>query len=197
MKKIAVAITMILLISLCGCTTKLLSIEQSKNNFAVYENSIQEIAVKHGFELREEFDENIEDQECYKDLLIVISEDSEIFIRMINSAYDSSDGAESFDVRYTINPNETKKETFDEEFFVEIVNAISGKTISKKFCQEFLDAPEEKYSPSRYGISKSENQKIFKYEFLNFWEDWSIAYKLDTDMIETLSFWGLTKQLTN
>lgn len=192
MKKVIV-IVMILCMSLSGCSIQHFTIEQSASNFEVFKKSLNEIVIKYGFELLEKFDENIENQESYKDLFIVISDKSDISLRMVNSGDISKKGVQRFDLQYSIEKNNTPKETFNLELFVELVNAISGKMISQEFCQEFLDAPEEEFSPSRYSIIKSSNQKVLKQEFLNFGEDWAIGYELDINMTEVLSFSGLTK----
>jgi len=184
MKKVVIII-MILAMLLGGCNFKSLAIERSKRNFKACENAIIEITNRYGLEIREEFDENID---SYKFLLIKINENSQISVWMIMS------GKELLSIRYeSINKNDN----FDVEFFVKIVNAISGKKVTKNFIQDFLDAPEEDFSPLRYGIGKSENQLVFKHEFLNWWADYAISYELDTNMTETLYFQGLTKRLRN
>ena len=186
---------MSILFGLCACTTKHLSIEQSTKNFAIYQNSLQEIADQYEVELTETKDINIENQNSYKDLCIIISIDVEIKIRIINSAYNSTTGVESFDVDYTLN-NENSENQFNINLFVDLVNCISGKPISTDFCNEFLDAPETKYAAEKYGYEKLNGEIVAKMYPLNFWEDWTISYILSQQNEETLSFGGLTKQIT-
>ena len=58
---------------LCACTTKHLTIEQSKENFAIYEESLKIITEKYDLELTSEEDKNIENQDSYKDFIITVS----------------------------------------------------------------------------------------------------------------------------
>ena len=195
MRKVIVWIMiMSLLFGLCSCTTKHLSIEQSKKNFLAYQNELQKIANQYGLELTETTDSNIENQDSCKDLCIICG-DAKIKIRMINSAYNSKNGVESFDVNYTLN-NQNSENLFNLGLFVDIVNRISGKTISADFCKEFLDAPESKYAGEKYGYKKLNDEIIAKQYPLNFSEDWTIGYILSKQKEETLYFGGLTKQLT-
>ena len=75
--------------------------------------------------------------------------------------------------------------------FVDLVNCISGKEISADFCNEFLNAPESKYSAEKTGYKKQDNELVSKEYALNFFEDWNISYHLTTEE-EVLTFGGLT-----
>lgn len=192
MKKIMV-ILMIGLLFLSGCTTNQLTAKQSEKNFLVYKEAIVDIALEFECRATEVFDENMGSQECYKDLVIHIDDGQKIFLRMSNSAYDATKGVERFEVSYNLNENRNNEMSFNLELIVAVVNAISGKMITKELCEEFLQAPESKYALERYGLTKSENIQVQKLDFLNFGEDWNISYTLDNEFNETLSFWGLTK----
>ena len=113
---------------------------------------------------------------------------------MTNSAYNSKTGVESFNLQYTINDNESNKKNFNIDFFIELVNSVTGKIITKEFCDEFLQASENKFPTSKYGFEKLNGELIAKQKVLNFFEVWTITYVLSSNYEGTLSFDGLTKQ---
>lgn len=196
MRKVTMVIMIVsLAFGLCGCATKHLTIEQSKKNFAVYEKSLQEIADKYGLKLTSTEDKNIENQDSYKDFLITISSNVDIEIRIINSAYEAEKGVEGFNVNYKISVVDTEGD-FNMPLFVDLVNCVSGKNISVDYCNEFLNAPESKYSAEKYGYKKLNGEIIAKQHALNFFEDWNISYILSKDGEGILSFGGLTKQIS-
>lgn len=192
-KVIIVAMILSLIFGLCGCNTRHLTVEQSKENFSVYQDSLQNIADEYDLELTATEDKNIENQDSYKDLIISISSDIHIRIRIINSAYESDKGVESFSIDYKIG-NVDSEDDFNMQLFVDLANCISGKNISVDFCDEFLNAPESKYSAEKYGYKKLNGEIIVKQHPLNFFEDWNISYVLTKDQERTLTFGGLTKQ---
>ena len=195
MRKVNMVIMIIsLAFGLCACTTKHLTIEQSKENFAIYEESLKIITEKYDLELTSEEDKNIENQDSYKDFIITVSSNVEIEIRIINSAYESEKGVEGFNVNYRIS-NMNSEGDFNIPLFVDLVNCLSGENISVDYCNEFLSAPESKYSAEKYGYKKLNGEIIAKQHALNFFEDWNISYILSEDGEATLSFGGLTKQL--
>lgn len=195
LKKIVLILLILSLLYFGGCQTNRLSLNQSNKNFMIYQTSIDEIATQYGFNLKEEFDENIENQKSYKDLRITISNHSEVYIRIINSAYNSNTGVESFTLQYSIDNSENSKEFFNTDLFVNLVNSISGKTISKDFCDEFLQAPEKKYPATKFGFEKLNEELIAKQIMLDRSENWTITYVLSSKNEEELTFGGLTKQL--
>ena len=193
MKKSVLLLSVLLFFALVGCTTKKISIEQSKKNFSVYENSLHEITDKYNYEFHETKDENIENQDVYRDFNITIDSNSNINIRLINSVYESEEGVESFSIEYLTN-NEDAESGFNLQMFVDLVNCVSGKVITLDFCDEFLSAPESKYSAEDYGYKKLNDEVIAKRLPLNFFEDWAITYILTKDREHILRFGGLTKQ---
>lgn len=179
---------LIMLLILNGCNNvKLLSQEQSLNNFAYYENQLKAVLEPSGLTMSEL---EIDDDEwgLYHSFLIVIDDTATITVYLSSNAEKDSAGREEVEIHYKNND----EKALDLKLFVEIVNAVSGREISESYCEQFLSAPEEDYSSSR---DKLDNQKIYKYEFLNFDQDWSIGYSLYDDETEELTFWGLTKQL--
>lgn len=198
MRKIAVMLVIVCLFGLCGCVvTKHLTIEQSKKNFETYKKSLQEVADKYGVELTGtvEFNTlNRDDYYTYMDLSIIISDDEKLRIYIENSAIESPTGVESFYIEYTLqNPDSTNQ--FNVDLFVDLVNCISGRSISVEFCNEFLTAPESEYAAENYGYTKGDDKLIYKYYPLNFFEDWVIGYVLYKENTEKLTFGGLTLQL--
>ena len=196
MRKVIVwFIALFLTLSLCGCTTRQLTIEQSKENFPVYESELKEVANDYNLELIEIEDDNIQDLDDNEVAektfnIIVTKDDTEIEIVLKNNALNSSTkGRESFQVNYVTHSS------FDVSLFVNLVNCVSGKEITEDFCKEFLEAPEEKYSAEDRGFQKPSEGVIAKEYPLNFFEDWIISYYFYPESRQELSFGGLTKQL--
>lgn len=129
-------------------------------------------------------------------MCLSVIKEQEINISMTNSTYYASEdptGREDFYISY----NKSASGDFNVDLFVDLVNAMSGRTLSKEFCQEFLDAPEEDYPGERYGDEKQSYEISYKVHSLNFFEDWVIADTVYNDNTEELSFRGLTKTGTN
>ena len=159
MKKLGTSFfIMLIIMNLFGCNTKHLTVEQSKKNFNVYQDAIQKIVDEYGYKMVETHDENVDNPDIIKDLSITINDFSKIEIRISNSAYNKPTGVEGLSIRYFLNDGDTQNE-FDTKFFVDIINSISGKSLSKEFCDSFLTAPEEKYPASRYGFDKLNGEK--------------------------------------
>lgn len=184
-----------LVLGLCGCTTKHITIEQSQKNFLTYQDSLEKVASQYNLELTETKDFNFDDLDSIKDFVVFINTESQIRIRMINSAFESEKGVESFSIDYTI-VNTDFENDFNIQLFVDLVNCISGKTVSVDLCNEFLSAPESKYAAEKYGFQKLNGEKIAKEYPLNSFEDWNISYVLNKDGEETLTLGGLTLQTT-
>ncbi|MEG0771327.1 MAG: hypothetical protein RR436_05455 [Clostridia bacterium] len=187
----------LLAFGLCSCDTKQLTIEQSKKNYIVYEDSLQKVADKYDLKLTLKEDTNLQPQWYDKAFLITISSNIDIEIMLNNSASENKKetGAEWVTIRYKIR-NEDTKADFNRELFVDLVNSVSGKNISIDFCNEFLDSPESKYASTKKGSKKLNGEIIAKSTSLNFFEDWNIFYELSKDSDEELTFGGLTKQLS-
>lgn len=194
MRKVIVwFIALFLTLSLCGCTTRQLTIEQSKENFPVYESELKEVANDYNLELIEIEDdyykENFDENEFLIKSFNIIKDDTEIEITLRNDSINTTKGRESFYVNYVTHSS------FDVSLFVNLVNCVSGKEITEDFCKEFLEAPEEKYSAEDRGFQKPSEGVIAKEYPLNFFEDWVISYYFYPESRQELSFGGLTKQL--
>ena len=189
-------IVLIIFTLLCGCTTKRITLDQSKNNFSVYKNAIQEIANQYGLELTEVFNEYIEDPNSYQFFKLRIEPDGYIDIEMYYSGTDTEKGLETFAVEYHAGSAEPEK-AFDMPLFVNLSNCISGRKITTDLCEEFLNAPESKYAAEKYGYQKLNREKIAKkYEF-NFFDNWQLYYFLTKEDEGILIFSGLTQGGTN
>lgn len=194
MRKVIVwFIALFLTLSLCGCTTRQLTIKQSKENFPVYESVLKEVANDYNLELIEIEDdyykENFDENEFLIKSFNIIKDDTEIEITLRNDSINTTKGRESFYVNYVTHSS------FDVSLFVNLVNCVSGKEITEDFCKEFLEAPEEKYSAEDRGFQKPSEGVIAKEYPLNFFEDWVISYYFYPESRQELSFGGLTKQL--
>ncbi len=187
MKKFVLLIMTLLICFLVGCT-KNISLEQSQKNFIVYGDSIKEIAEKYNCEITEF------NREKVLKTYVNISDEEKIEIAISNSSENSEKGVESFYMKYE-KANLTLNTSFNRELFVDLANAISGKSISIDLLDDFLDAPESKYAAEDYGFQKINGEIIRKYYPLNFFEDWTLFYTLYEDNQEILEFRGLTKQL--
>lgn len=194
MRKVIVwFIALFLTLSLCGCTTRQLTIKQSKENFPVYESVLKEVANDYNLELIEIEDdyykENFDENEFLIKSFNIIKDDTEIEITLRNDSINTTKGRESFYINYVTHSS------FDVSLFVDLVNCVSGKEITEDFCKEFLEAPEEKYSAEDRGFQKPSEGVIAKEYPLNFFEDWVISYYFYPESRQELSFGGLTKQL--
>ena len=191
MKKIfALVGALIMFLFLNGCNVKLLSIEQSQKNFAYYENQLNAVLDSYDLEMSELSTEKVEIG-LYRSFLIVVDQTTTITVNFSSNATQNTKGREEVEIIYS----NVDKKKFDLTLFIKIVNSVSGREVSESYCKQFLTDPEEKHLPSRYGIDKADTQKVYKYEFLNRGEDWSIGYSMYDDETEELTFWGLTKQL--
>lgn len=179
---------------LTGCFNAVhITSEQSAENFKFYKGEIEDICEKYDVKIID-----IEKKRSFLELHLSVSGIQEIDINMTNSTYYYGDtatsaGREDFSIRY----NKSLASDFNVDLFVDLVNAMSGRTLSKEFCQEFLDAPEEDYPGERYGDEKQSYEISYKVHSLNFFEDWVIADTVYNDNTEELSFRGLTKTGTN
>lgn len=192
---ISIVMIAILMLTLFGCNTKKLTVEESKANFSDYYSEIEKVAEKHNVSLARVYDSTIEDKDSYLDLNILIDDNEKIYMRLINSAIDSEKGVETFTLEYTIE-NGDDINAFDTDLFVELTNIVSGKSISEEQCIDFLLASEQQYAAEDYGLSKSEDMISYKCYPLNFESDWTMYYKLYQNNTEVLEFGGLTKQST-
>lgn len=193
MKKILVFLLSVLMLSFFnGCAQKFQTIQESKENFLVYEDKIKNIATKFGVNIKKETDANISNQDSYIDLNIDLNQKSNIYIRIINLSNTSNPGEEIFTISYSIKQNNDSEE-FNLDLFLEIVNCISNKTLTQDDCKKFLQSSENEYSAEKYGLDKPDDLKIYKILYLDYIHDSSITYSMDLDNNEELCFTSPSK----
>lgn len=189
-KKILILSVSMLLIIACGCArAPQISRIDSADNFSKYEKIIQMVSNKYNLSMREINDPNYDDENyIYKDF-IISGTDLEISFYLSNEALDTEEKAEeTFLIVYNIPENKD----FDLELFTELVNSISGKTISTEFCENFLDNLNVSEN-----ISQDPGILLYKSKPLDFEPNWVISYTLEEteypdDYSQKLEFVGLT-----
>ena len=184
MKRCFLFFCILSVIFLYGCTN-LVSVSQSRLNFITYEDSLQKIADNNNLILTKSYDSN----DLFAadiDYEINISETQNLYINFSNYVSSENDrGAERYYIVYSI---DNSTETFDIDLIVSIINEISGKEITKEYVERFLSTlKEESYEYDDYG-----SDEVYEYHPLNFFEDWSISYWIQSDGCQELTFEGLT-----
>lgn len=178
MKKI---ITIILIIAIClsGCSTNTQN-DKTEVDLENCEEQMIEIANKYGYETSGH-------GRGY--LYIYPGNDDKI----TSSVECNENGKVTFGVEYESYLVDEESQ-INSEIFVELVNLLSEHTITQSYCDEFLNAPEEQYSASRYGYEKNNDEKIVKIDTLSFYEEeWGIYYTLYEDGKEVLYVYGNSK----
>lgn len=172
-----------LVVLLCGCSNSV-TIAQSEANFAIYEQSLSQIVEEKNLSLIKVESENpYSSTSTYWDYDIFIDYNQSIHIQLYNS-YGST---ERFSIIYYMH---NSLQVFDVDMVVALINAVSGEKVTKEYIEWFLLTPEEEFK--NYGRDKHEDDVIFKFKPLNFWEDWTISYRLKDDDSQELVFYGLT-----
>ena len=173
---------------------------ESLENFDTYVEKIDNVLQDHGYSNKvyvfsPTYIDCIE-QNCR----ITFSDDKIIYITFINNGITNFDspsdkGIEQFNVKLVMNHDyiPIQYSSDDLSLFCDIVNCISRWNLSEDYCNEFLNAPEEKYLSDRYmGYEKKNDDFISKRKAINFFENWLISYDLKRNLTETLEFEGLT-----
>ena len=191
MKKFLLLVIIFLFcLSVFGCTMpqrQYVELNASKDNFKEYVVQVEQILEEKGYKpIKKEIDD------VKMTLSIKIDEEFSIELRLYHSGTPTSLGLENFVMEYNHNLYKSTTE-FDTELFVDLVNAISGREITKTYCDTFLEAAEKKYSAAKYGYSGENGPTIYKIDMLNFWEDWIISYQCYALDSEILEFSGLTE----
>lgn len=195
MKRIIIfGIVLGLLLGLTGCSiinTKSVTQEQAKKHFADYEKQLKTVLKPyHLTMIREEEDDDDSKYGIYRHYLIALDDTAhvEVYFRS-NATKDvnglSDTGREEFSVIYY---NDDIQKEINVELFVNLVNTVSGRTITKEHCEMLLSDPEGNDD------EKQKGEKIRKED--SSWNDWAIGYTLYDDDTEELSFGGLTKEGT-
>lgn len=192
MKKVlSLIVTISSLLCIAGCNN-FKTVEQSQADFDKIENQLESITKKRNLDLVDGTLKPFENQYCQKEIHISVSKNSKIIILLQNSEYNFSKGIESFSLEYCVDGNDE----FDIDFFCELANTLSKKSISVKVCNDFITSLEDKYSAEKYGYTRANNILVYKYYPLNFFEDWVLFYTEDIQKERILSFSGVMKDLT-
>ncbi len=192
MRKVIVVLVVVALsvISICSLLFRTPTYELDTLTEKFYEcyNEIESITDKYNLESKDLVTDEIKSLKQY---YITVNDKQRIDITFSTTATETKKGNGAFSISYTIS-DISDDNNFDVELFTDIVNSISGKTITTDFVTEFLTAPEEKYSVEKYGLSGG-SYDVEKIHALNFWEDWVICYELTYDNHAELRFYGYVK----
>lgn len=172
---------------LFGCAPKHITVKDTANNINIFEELIQDISYKYGYFTVSEKHQDMREI----NIVINIKENERIEISIWNDAETDKKGVERFCVDY-IKEDSTKLNEFNLDFFLELIGCISKKTVTKNFCNDFLNAPESEYAASDYGYLNAAGDLIAKQHPINWGEDWVITYNLTADGTEILGFGGWT-----
>ena len=165
----------------------------SKENFSMYEKSIRDIAKKHDLaieELEPVLYDGYDASRVSKEFSLSGGKGMHIYISLSNDALDGEpEGEENFYISYTL----PFAEDYDLYLFTELINAVSGETVTTDFCRDFLRGLEIDLSPPRVRHTIISKSKPLDWE-----EHWVISYDLSgSDYSESyrqdLTFTGLTK----
>ena len=171
-----------------------LTIVQSEENFEIYQNKIQHVIDSYGLYMTEVQDPYIENPEFHKKFCISLDHDEKIWIYMSNSAQgDCLTGKEQFNISYIFYDSSLEDE-FNIELFVDIVNCVSGKKLSKESCTYFLLSRQFAVKQEGSPIPKLNEHIAEKQWSLNFLEEWTLYFSQFGNE-KKLMFGGLTEQL--
>lgn len=145
------------------------------------------MALTHRYSIQETFDQNLDDSSSCKDFVIQPDDQSELSLRLAYSGEDHKDQAETFALIYTLQGQETE---FDLQLFAELSSSLSGKALTDSFCREFIQAPENQYSPEDYGLSKTDEMSQYKLFYLDFTQEHCLSYTLYEDGTAELALSG-------
>lgn len=195
-KSFIILVLCAILVIIGGCSrSPQIPKSDSVENFSKYEAIIRNISNKHNFAMTEMerpvYSDGYDATHVSKDLSLLSSKDTRIDIFLSNDAlYNEQEGEETFLISYTIPVNKS----FDIDLYVELVNAVSGRTISTEYCEDFLNNLKVNNKESR-----AKKEAFSKSKPLNWESDWVISYTLrDTGLSnrylrdQELKFSGLT-----
>ena len=163
------------------------SAEESMRNFPVYEEKLSNTVQTYGYELKRDLDSLLASSENRNVYNIEISEDENLRVSFSNS----SGRHEGFSVTYECDNSETEHE-FNVDLFVDLVNCLWEKTLTKEYCIDLLEAPEEKYQDLG---NRRINGELLSKLASDFWCTYSFKYTISKDNIATLSISGPTNRL--
>lgn len=161
MKRILALLGVLMMLFLLnGCSTRLLSQEQSEKNFAYYEEQLKATVEPFRLDISEvSYDRS--EHGLYRTLSITPDEQAAITLKLTNNAGQNGRGGETVYIEYTSHG----EISLDPRLFTEIVNTVSGREITESYCRQFLSDPEEKHSPLRYEIKRRTTKRYTNMSF--------------------------------
>lgn len=191
-KKLILLVLCVILVLISGCSrAPQISRSVSAENFIQYMAKFREISNKHILAMLpiETPISSSDDASHISNNFSLSRKDTEINVLLSNDALDfEQEGEETFLIAYMLPIDEE----YDLDLFAELVNAVSGRTITAEYCEEFLrsiDVYDKNTRNRKADFSKSKP--------LNWEGNWVISYTLrETAFPNTysqeLSFTGLT-----
>ncbi|MCI8331813.1 MAG: hypothetical protein HFE78_03210 [Clostridiales bacterium] len=197
---IAALLALSLIMTFCsGCSSHRVSFEQSRKNFAKYQEQIAEVLERHTSDV-EVLDENLDLKEnggVRLELRYKIDKQN------ISIYLDNLYGYEDFSlsVRLDCSNIDSHKTGIDLEQVVQFLDVFSGYEFTEEELLSVIDAPNGKYEMG----DRIESDIVAKYKPINFMEDWRVSYRIaekpdnlkgdenNADYYEKLVVCGLTK----
>lgn len=191
-RKLILLVLCVILVLISGCSrAPQISRSVSAENFIQYMAKFREISNKHNLAMLpiETPISSSDDASHISNNFSLSRKDTEINVLLSNDALDfEQEGEETFLIAYML----PKNEEYDLDMFAELVNAVSGRTITAEYCEEFLRSIEV-YDKN----TRNRKADFSKSKPLNWEGNWVISYTLrETAFPNTysqeLSFTGLT-----
>ena len=191
-KKLILLVLCAILVLICGCSrAPQISKSVSAENFVKYAATFREISNKHDLTMLPiETPISSDDDASHVSKNFSLSrKDTEISVYLSNDALDfEQEGEETFLIAYMLPIDED----YDLDLFAELVNAVSGRTITAEYCEDYLRSIEV-YDKN----TRNKKADFSKSKPLNWEGDWVISYTLRNDdfpitNLQELSFTGLT-----
>ena len=160
----------IIIFAIVGCSNN----NQSNNNQKDPIDDIKSVADQLGYKIED--NSYLTDND--KNLIININD-----TQYLDLTYESNHSNRIFGLTYYKYDNSN----FDTDFFLNIVNIISEKRLTKEELMEFLNSKPEKYPPEKYGYTKQSDEKTKKVKS-TFWQNWELIYSELEDGSSSLFF---------
>lgn len=193
MKKLKIILFTILFLT--GCGVKNVSVQESLENIERYKTEVEQIVKSSGCDMSYENTGIDADDIFAEEWIIEINENERININFEFDGTETDEVVECVSVWYVVEHSEEFGKKFDLELFANIVNVFSGEKITTDICAELIEDPKGEYSWEQEDLEYS-SLLIGKQKFLNFFEDWSLIYRVDKEHTERLEFGGLTEAST-
>lgn len=193
-RKLILLVLCVILVLISGCSrAPQISKNVSVENFTKYAETIRGISNNYNLAMNEMespvFSDGYSANNHVSKNLTLSCKDMEINVCLSNDALDfEQEGEETFLIAYMLPIDED----YDLDLFAELVNAVSGRTITAEYCEDYLRSIEV-YDKN----TRNKKADFSKSKPLNWEGNWVISYTLrETAFPNTysqeLSFKGLT-----